>query len=560
MQVSPLGIIELSDEEFEVHGPRMVRYANAAAFYLGHHWAYRKQAGEPQLCFNFVQAMSDYLVNFTFSKGVNFKVDRAYQHIVPALLDRIWTIDNRKERLLWEIGQMGGIFGDAFVKVAYEEPYADGAGIVHPGRVVIVPMNPAHCFPTWHPHDRSRLTQFKQKYKFWSTEPDGTRTVRTYTEIITDTQIKEYRDNELIRDTPNPLGVIPVVHIANQIAPGSPWGLSDVWNIIPLNREYNEKATEISSILNYYVAPVTVVTGDKPRNAIRGPNKVWGFGNEHAKVFNLDGGSAGLPQALEYMNGLKERMHEFTGVPENALGQEQAISNTSGVALAIQYMPTMQKYGMKKITYGEGIQRICQLALMTLFLKDPNAIYYDPNTDGIMEDGQAPFVDPADFRVYDIDLDWPQPLPVDIIVKLDELLKKLQLGILSKRAAFQALGEEFPDEKLRELFEEKLTDLKQDGSMRVLTSSIDALIMELTGMVPEGAEPVPPPPAPAGNGNGQSMSAPAPPKPDPAIMNAAAEITKGMGPSRNLLADIVTQAYSPRVPMERQIDKNDAGD
>ena len=36
MQISPLGIVELSEEEFEfeVHaGPRMQRYANAAAFY-----------------------------------------------------------------------------------------------------------------------------------------------------------------------------------------------------------------------------------------------------------------------------------------------------------------------------------------------------------------------------------------------------------------------------------------------------------------------------------------------------------------------------------------------
>lgn len=37
MQISPLGLVELSDEEFEVHGPRLNRYANNWAFYLGHH-------------------------------------------------------------------------------------------------------------------------------------------------------------------------------------------------------------------------------------------------------------------------------------------------------------------------------------------------------------------------------------------------------------------------------------------------------------------------------------------------------------------------------------------
>jgi hypothetical protein len=35
--ISPLGLVELSDEEFEVHGPRLNRYAQGWAFYLGHH-------------------------------------------------------------------------------------------------------------------------------------------------------------------------------------------------------------------------------------------------------------------------------------------------------------------------------------------------------------------------------------------------------------------------------------------------------------------------------------------------------------------------------------------
>ena len=38
-RLSPLGLVELADEEFEVHGPRLNRYANNWAWYLGHHWA-----------------------------------------------------------------------------------------------------------------------------------------------------------------------------------------------------------------------------------------------------------------------------------------------------------------------------------------------------------------------------------------------------------------------------------------------------------------------------------------------------------------------------------------
>lgn len=58
VQISPLGLVELSDEEFEVHGPRLNRYANNWAFYLGHHWAYRREIGEPQLTFNYCKAFS----------------------------------------------------------------------------------------------------------------------------------------------------------------------------------------------------------------------------------------------------------------------------------------------------------------------------------------------------------------------------------------------------------------------------------------------------------------------------------------------------------------------
>lgn len=31
--ISPLGLVELADEEFEVHGPRLNRYASNWAFY-----------------------------------------------------------------------------------------------------------------------------------------------------------------------------------------------------------------------------------------------------------------------------------------------------------------------------------------------------------------------------------------------------------------------------------------------------------------------------------------------------------------------------------------------
>ena len=169
--ISPLGLVELADEEFEVHGPRMNRYASNWAWYLGHHWAYKREIGEPQLTFNWVKAFSDYLVNFSFSKGINFYSPEATAAIMPYSLKEVWEVHNNKQQMLMEMAQLGSVSGDVFVKVAFETPYVDAAGVPQEGRIRILPINPAFCFPEWHPHDRSRMIRFKTKYKFFADGP-----------------------------------------------------------------------------------------------------------------------------------------------------------------------------------------------------------------------------------------------------------------------------------------------------------------------------------------------------------------------------------------------------
>jgi hypothetical protein len=567
--ISPLGLVELADEEFEVHGPRLTRYANAAAFYLGHHWAYRRPPGEPQVTANYVAALSDFLTNFTFGKGIQFAVDPEFQHITPALLDRIWSQDNNKEELLWAIGNSGSIYGDTFTKIAYEPAWTDGAGMEHPGRVRILPINPSFAFPEWHPHDKDRMIRFKLKYRFWTTSPEGTRIVCTYVEIITDDYIEEYINDQLIDRRPNPLGFIPVVHIANKPVLASPWGLSDIIDIIPLNRTYNETATDILDIINYHTAPVTIITGAKATNLEMGANKIWALQQKDARVENLSGGFEGLAPALEFLDRIKAWMHEITGVPENSLGQEQAISNTSGVALAIQYFPTMLKYHLKKVQYGTGFRKICEMALRTLFVFEPDRVFYDKETDGIWREGLPLWLDPADPQVYNIDITWPEPLPTDTLVKLNEIQAKLALELESRKGALRELGEQFPDEKLEELFQEQLDDAKHVAAKRILMAHIDSIIMALTGIIPEGAgEPVP------GNETQTTETR----KPDGTKTTQTRETTSGVpqqqglpklpslspelnnligGAGGSILSDIVTQAYGTKLPQRRIIDKND---
>ncbi len=111
-RISPLGLVELADEEFEVHGPRLNRYSLNWAMYLGHHWGYRREQGEMQIAVNYYRAFTDYLSRFTFGKGIGFRSPKATEAIVPDRLQRVWEVDNDKTRVLLEMAQQGGISGE----------------------------------------------------------------------------------------------------------------------------------------------------------------------------------------------------------------------------------------------------------------------------------------------------------------------------------------------------------------------------------------------------------------------------------------------------------------
>ena len=559
ISISPLGLVELADEEFEVHGPRLNRYSLNWAMYLGHHWGYRREQGEMQIAVNYYRAFNDYLSRFTFGRGVHFRSPKATEAIVPDRLERVWEVDNDKMRVLLEMGQQGGITGDCFVKVAYEEPWTDSAGLVHPGRVRILPMNSSFCFPEFHPHDRNRLLRFKQKYRFWGTSLEGTRQVFTYTEILTDDMIEEYVNDELIDSRPNPLGVIPVVHIPNVPVSGSPWGLSDAHDIITINRAYNEISTDVADIINYHASPVTVIVGAKASNLEKGAKKVWGGLPKDAQVFNLEGGAQGIDGALKYLELLKRSMHELMNIPETALGQVQPISNTSGVALSIQYQPLMNRYSQKVAQYGKGLEKINELVMKTLAVKEPQTFMYNPDEDGPIKEGQYPQLDPNDPVTYINYAQFPQPLPLDKLIVLNEIQTKLGMGLESKEGALRQLGEEFPEEKLLEIRQELMADASADGALQLIKVQIQKQIMDMTGMMPgpDGSSAIPMQPTQLGDGDvmGDGMQGP---QDDQNPLNPESQETKNIEvqAEAEIRNKLVTDAYGTKIPQRRTVDRD----
>jgi hypothetical protein len=545
ISISPLGLVELADEEFEVHGPRLNRYSLNWAMYLGHHWSYRREIGESQMVYNYYRAFTDYICNFTFGRGASFRSPAETESVVPDMLKRVWEVDNDKHSVMWEMGQQGGVSGDCFVKVAYEEAYQDSTGAMHAGRVRVLPLNSSFCFPEFHPHDRSRLIRFKLKYRFWGTSMEGTRQVYTYTEILTDDRIEEYINDELIDSRPNPIGIVPIIHIANVLVSGSPWGLSDCHDIIVLNRNYNEVATDVADIINYHAAPVTVITGAKASSLEKGPKKVWGGLPKDAQVFNLEGGGQGLQGAMEYLKIIKTAMHEMVGVPETALGQVQPISNTSGVALSIQYQPLMNRYQQKMIQYGEGMQQINSLILRTLAFKEPELFIWDQAKNGPIKKFQLPVLNLDDPTTYESTVHFPPPLPLDKLIVLNEIQSKMAMGLESREGALRQLGEEFPDEKLEEIRAELIADAKADGALQLVRNQIASSIASLTGILPNGE-------TPPGQDPGQGVGPG--PTGQPGVISPLEEGV--LQELQQTQVDLVTEAYGTKIPQKRTSDSD----
>lgn len=327
------------------------------------------------------------------------------------------------------------------------------------------------------------------------TTPNGTWLARrngvTYwtgnslTELWTESDYQVFINDELIESNENPLGVIPFVHIANTKVTSTPWGLSDLQDITDLNRQYNEVATLAADIADYFGSPQTIIFGAKSNNLERGPKKVWAIPNDKARVENL-ALNGELDQVLNFLQVIKEKIHELAMIPVNAFGMPQQISNTSGVALSLQFLPLMQTTRQKQTQYASGFQRLNELIIRTAALYMPEMLILDPSRDAPLEEGQLSELDPRDPLTYRNEVRFASPLPLDKLVALNEIQMKMGLGLESKKGALEVLGEQYPAEKLQELMEELHQDSLEQGALDLLNSYIQLFVATMTG---QGVDP-----------------------------------------------------------------------
>lgn len=438
-------------------------------FYEGYHWENVGESDKPQITENYCRRFVDKFVAFELGLGFTVSVPAEQEDVndketpVNVFLDEVWD-DNNRDTFCIELGQSKSITGDGWVQVRFEHPSTlnDPFGEHPKGRIKIDVIPSNIIFPIYDNHDKDRLLQVVIAYPIEThVYEDGViqnrqTTHKIYKQIWGENIVEEWVGQDKVATYPNPYGVIPFVQIKNYPLVGRTTGVSDLEDIIPLNMELNFKKSDISEIIDYHSAPVTVVYGAKVTALEKGANKVWGGLPKDARVQNLELNSD-LGASVGYTSSLKTAIHEVGSIPEGALGGSQAISNTSGVALQFVNMPLIERTRVKQNETSKGLQRINKLILL-IAVKE-----------GLIE--MPSDMDNKEF--YTTHITFPDSLPKDRLIELQQIQLELQLGLESKKGAMRRLNKENITLLIEEIEQERQEEIKRSLEMQQLQAQIN---------------------------------------------------------------------------------------
>lgn len=457
------------------------RIKEAWNFYEGYHWEGIDDLDTPQVTFNYCRTFINKFVSFEFGKGfiiktpveieevgvtindpkieINLDIDgdgtvspeelkeeyTVKEKTIGDFLTQVWE-DNKRDTLLTEIGQTKSITGEAWVKIDFEDPedMIDPFEEYPDGRIRLTCIPTQFAFPRFNDHDKDKLESLLVMYPIRKEKDTGIlfkRAVEStviYKEFWTASEITVFEDGKETDRMDNPYGFIPFVQIKNFPIAGRTRGVGDIDDIIPLNVELNTKKSDISEVIDYHSAPITLVYGAKIGNLEKGANKVWGGLPKDAKVENLSL-HGDLVASANYTSDVKTAMCEIAGIPETVLGGASAISNTSGVALQYMNLPLIERTRIKRSCSADGLQRINKMIIFIALSK------------GIIEKPEN--ITMKDFVKNQVEI--PDTLPKDELIELQKIQQEMTLGLECRHGAMERIGTDNIPKKIAEIDRER---------------------------------------------------------------------------------------------------------
>lgn len=448
-------IQNLSTELDESQVERVKKCKRYWNFYEGYHWEDMPDVDTPEVTINYCAAFVNKFVAFELGKGFSFAAHKDWENSIVTndgrtlfeYLEDVWE-DNNQYIFATELGQMKSVTGESWVQVSYYSPEEldDPYGEYPNGRLKLLLQPTNVIFPEYDPHQKGVLSRLSLIYSYWDYENTGIlvrkprKVLRTFKQVWTKDEVATYDGRTGVEPvvTPNKYGVIPFIQIKNIVLAGHNDGRSDLEDIVPMNTEFNIKKSNVSEILDYHAAPVTLVFGAKIGNLEKGANKLWGGLPKDAKVQNLEL-NGDLAASQSYLNSTKQEMCEISGVPETVLGGAASISNTSGVALQYMNLPLIEKTRTKRQATEDGLERLNKLILLVSLLEGL-----------ITKPTEAPLRD-----FFHTEVSLPDTLPKDELLELQQIQIELTLGLETRAGALKRMGREDIERKLEEIDRER---------------------------------------------------------------------------------------------------------
>jgi Phage portal protein, SPP1 Gp6-like len=389
-------------------------------------------------------------VDFMFGKPLSIQStakDPGRAKVIQKFLQRVFKV-NGGARFFQDLGLLGSVYGfvDVLVRVAET---GDGASVGPESaadRLVLETIEAPRAIPLVSAQDYRRLDAYVLNFRQRTTQVEqdhflsrvrnrvlgGTgrrrRSVVEHTEVWTAQGYESFvsragasdSGRELVGRGINRLGRVPVVHIQNLSQPFFYEGLSEVEPLIPLQDELNTRLSDRANRVTFQSFKMYLGKGiehftERPV----GPGQMWATDNPDASITEF-GGDGVNPSEEAHISEVREAMDKASAVSPLATGVLRAkVGNlTSENALRIVMMGLLAKVDKKRLTYGDGIEEVCELLLHAadVYGLFPN----HPQERGVR-------------------LDWAEPLPDTDSQLLRNALLKLEAGV-PRRQVLTELG------------------------------------------------------------------------------------------------------------------------
>lgn len=294
-------------------------------------------------------------------------------------LNRVWKA-NRKNSFFHNLGLSGAIHGNPFIKIV---PNAAGLNNEFP-RLDL--LDPANVDVTWDPNDCSRVLQYCIEYV---TENDQGEPVLRIQEITADVDPSTNATTSwTMQDYEQPMGYVtnvgyvpapgerqpvgpaviwpyawaPIESCQNIELPHMFWGLPDLdESSVEVIESLQRSMSSMNKIVRIHASPrmfAKNVMPDQIDDIDVSADNIITLPNMEASLEVLNS-LTNLSPSIQYAEKQRELLLEMVQVPAIALGEfNTASTSISGVTLSILYAPLLQKTELKRISYGDMVERL----------------------------------------------------------------------------------------------------------------------------------------------------------------------------------------------------------